>query len=317
MGGSRSPATGVGASDAQERVPPASQGAHATGGSRSSATEGVASDAQERVPHAPQGAYTAGGSRSSATGIGASDAQERVPPARRHPSRLSVMTYNDNRPVLLFVTVVADKRRPILANDTAHACIVEAWRMASDWLVGRYVIMPDHVHFFCSPATYPPPDFHRWMAYWKSLATKAYWHAMGGSRSPATGIGAADAQERVPPAPQGAHATGGSRSPATEVGAADAQERVPPAPQGAYTAGGSRSPATEVGAADAQERVPPARNPPLFQRECWDTQLRMGDSYSAKWTYVRDNPVRKGLAPIADAWSHQGQIAILQWHERC
>ena len=49
--------------------------------------------------------------------------------------------------------------------------------------------------------------------------------------------------------------------------------------------GGSQCPAT----LDARQRVPP-RNPSLFQRDCWDRQLRTGESYSQKWEYVRNNP---------------------------
>ena len=38
-----------------------------------------------------------------------------------------------------------------LANDDFHAIAIEVWRNGEEhygWTVGRYVIMPDHVHFF-------------------------------------------------------------------------------------------------------------------------------------------------------------------------
>ena len=247
------------------------------GGSRSCATEG-------------------GGSRSCATVArgSAADAQERVPPklpVRRHPSHNSVMTFHDNRAILLYVTIVTANRMQDLANAAVAECILAAWAAATDWLVGRYVIMPDHIHFFCAPASYPPLDFHRWMAYWKSLSAKAYWRIMGGSRSCAT----IDSP------------TGGSRSCATEkIVTSDAQERVPPGERGASGANGT----------DAQERVPPVRNPPLWQRDCWDRQLRTGESYAQKWEYVRNNPVRKGLVANADDWLYQGELNVLEWHER-
>ena len=82
-------------------------------------------------------------------------------PQRRHPSRNSVMTHLDNRAIMLYVTVVTGKRNAMLADKAVQDCIVAAWKAAADWLVGRYVIMPDHIHFFCAPATYPPSDFHR------------------------------------------------------------------------------------------------------------------------------------------------------------
>ena len=58
------------------------------------------------------------------------------------------------------------------------------------------------------------------------------------------------------------------------------------------------------------------RLPPLFQRDCWDRQLRTGESYAQKWMYVRNNPVRKGLVANADDWPYQGRMNILEWHER-
>ena len=50
--------------------------------------------------------------------------------------------------------------------------IVSAWLAADKWIVGQYVIMPDHIHFFCSPATNPPYDFQKWIIYWKRLTTQ-------------------------------------------------------------------------------------------------------------------------------------------------
>jgi REP element-mobilizing transposase RayT len=64
------------------------------------------------------------------------------------------------------------ERRQILATPKAHAAIVKAWGQASSWLVGRYVILPDHVHLFCTSTTIDGPPLERWMRYWKSLVTK-------------------------------------------------------------------------------------------------------------------------------------------------
>ena len=93
---------------------------------------------------------------------------------KHHPSRNSVMTYHDNRSVILFVTVIVDQRLPVLANDLAHACTRKAWQTVCGWIVGRYVIMPDHLHFFCSPATFPPEDFHRWVRRWKAQVSRTF-----------------------------------------------------------------------------------------------------------------------------------------------
>jgi putative transposase len=39
---------------------------------------------------------------------------------------------------------------------------------ASAWVVGRYVIMPDHIHLFCAPGE-PEIPLDRWVSYWKRL----------------------------------------------------------------------------------------------------------------------------------------------------
>jgi hypothetical protein len=52
-----------------------------------------------------------------------------------------------------FITTCALNRRPILASKEVAAILAEECRGAHDrhgWAIGRYVIMVDHVHFFCS-----------------------------------------------------------------------------------------------------------------------------------------------------------------------
>ena len=53
-----------------------------------------------------------------------------------------------------------------------HALLLAAWREANWFSVGRYVVMPDHVHLFCSPAVNPPEPLVRWTTYWKSLVAR-------------------------------------------------------------------------------------------------------------------------------------------------
>ena len=55
---------------------------------------------------------------------------------------------------------------------------------------------------------------------------------------------------------------------------------------------------------------------PIWQKDFWDTQLRRGESYSAKWEYIRQNPVRRGLVKEADDWPYQGEMCSLRWTER-
>ena len=49
----------------------------------------------------------------------------------------------------------------------------------------------------------------------------------------------------------------------------------------------------------------------LWQREFFDHVLRSSESYSEKWNYVRDNPVRAGLVALADDWPYAGDIEML------
>jgi putative transposase len=51
----------------------------------------------------------------------------------------------------------------------------------------------------------------------------------------------------------------------------------------------------------------------VWQRHHWDRQLRRGESYDAKWDYVRDNPVWHGLVSTADEWPYQGELNELRW----
>jgi hypothetical protein len=55
---------------------------------------------------------------------------------------------------IYFVTTCTRNRRSLLVRDEVAAVLINEWRAAHDrhgWAVGRYVIMPDHVHFFCRP----------------------------------------------------------------------------------------------------------------------------------------------------------------------
>jgi REP-associated tyrosine transposase len=52
--------------------------------------------------------------------------------------------------------------------------------------------------------------------------------------------------------------------------------------------------------------------PPSWQKGFFDHVLRSSDSYSAKWHYVRQNPVRAGLVRQWDQWSYAGEIFDLE-----
>lgn len=139
-----------------------------------------------------------------------------------------------NQTILIYVTQVVADRRPLLARREAVEALLAAWRRADHWLVGRYVVMPDHLHLFCAPARMPSTPLKNWMASWRAEATR-HW--------------------------------------------------------------------------------PWPAEKPVWQKDFFDRQLRSGESYAAKWQYVRENPVRAGLVPDADAWPWQGELHPLMWHD--
>jgi putative transposase len=148
----------------------------------------------------------------------------------RHRPAAHIPVSRDLREII-FVTCAAKDRKAILARPEVHAMLREAWQSADAWLVGRYVIMPDHVHFFCARGTGTHP-LEAWMQYWKSLITRAW---------------------------------------------------------------------------------PNPGEKPIWQRGHWDTRLRRGENYSAKWDYVRENPVRAGLCMDPETWPYQGELDLLPW----
>jgi len=69
---------------------------------------------------------------------------------------------------------VCNEKRPLLANPIAGKLIVAAWRANTFWCIGRYVIMPDHIHLFCAPNTFPAQSLKKWIACWKNRVTREW-----------------------------------------------------------------------------------------------------------------------------------------------
>ena len=154
-------------------------------------------------------------------------------PVRKRPVHLPSIAKR-NRSSIQFVTVCVKGRRPILGNDQAHTLFRSVLRDDSVFRVGRYVIMPDHVHLFCAPNTYPAEPLSKWVKYWKSRFTSAWENDSTGK---------------------------------------------------------------------------------LLQRDFWDRELRTGESYSEKWAYVREDPVRAGLVVTSDQWPYAGELYQFSWHD--
>jgi putative transposase len=76
-----------------------------------------------------------------------------------------------NQPTIIFLTVCTKNREPRLANEETHQVLLAHWLKSTSWLVGRYVILPDHIHLFCSPHEDVPLE--RWVAFWKNISARA------------------------------------------------------------------------------------------------------------------------------------------------
>ena len=152
--------------------------------------------------------------------------------APHRPPRLHHI-FQKHRP-FYFITFNTRNRQPLLAHPDLHDALIHFSRRALDRgiAVGRYVIMPDHIHLFLVL----PPDaltLASWVQSLKSVLGKTL-----------------------------------------------------------LTLGHPK---------------------PHWQESFFDHLLRNGESYSEKWDYVRQNPVRANLVPDPDAWPYQGEIHPIQF----
>ncbi|MCX7778530.1 MAG: hypothetical protein N2381_10845, partial [Armatimonadetes bacterium] len=97
--------------------------------------------------------------------------QKQTLPQRRRPHHNVII--KPNHPVIVFITVCMKDREPWLANCEVHEILISVWREATAWLVGRYVLMPDHVHLFASPGELDVP-LGVWISYWKAQFSRRH-----------------------------------------------------------------------------------------------------------------------------------------------
>ncbi len=96
-------------------------------------------------------------------------------PHRKRPAHFPTVAVGF-RSTIIFLTVCTRNRKHLLANDETARLIIESWQAANFWRVGRYVIMPDHIHLFCAPNTFPPQPLKKWIASWRNYVTRAWPH---------------------------------------------------------------------------------------------------------------------------------------------
>ena len=75
---------------------------------------------------------------------------------------------------IYFVTTCTFKRRAILTSRDVAAILLDEWHNAQNrhrWVIGRHVIMPDYVYFFCR-AELGAKALPRFIQLWKQWTTK-------------------------------------------------------------------------------------------------------------------------------------------------
>jgi REP element-mobilizing transposase RayT len=80
-----------------------------------------------------------------------------------------------------FVTTCTVERRAILACKEITDILIDEWRNAHKrhgWVIGRYVIMPDHTHFFCR-AEFDAKTLPLFMQKWKQWTRKRAMRELG------------------------------------------------------------------------------------------------------------------------------------------
>jgi len=93
-------------------------------------------------------------------------------PIRSHPAHPPPIPHH-NEPIVVFVTACAKRRGSLFDNVPAQTALVDSWRLATQWKVGAYLLMPDHIHLFCVPGVLEPEPIAQWAGYWKRLASRA------------------------------------------------------------------------------------------------------------------------------------------------
>ena len=89
-----------------------------------------------------------------------------------HLSRLTHILVDNP---IYFITTCTHERRRILACAEVTAILQDEFVIAKTrhgWHIGRYVVMPDHVHFFCRPARTSWKPLAGFMRQWKQWTSK-------------------------------------------------------------------------------------------------------------------------------------------------
>ena len=76
-------------------------------------------------------------------------------------------------PTIVFLTVCTRDRKAWLDHDGVHETLQRVWQTADAWLVGYYLLMPDHIHLFCAPRDLRL-TLESWLKFWQSRFSKTH-----------------------------------------------------------------------------------------------------------------------------------------------
>jgi REP element-mobilizing transposase RayT len=100
------------------------------------------------------------------------------------PHHLKRLDWAWQKQPVYFVTSCVAGRRKLLATPDVHTLLHEEWSgllKRHGWAVGRYVVMPDHVHFFISPIPTGGKSLSQTIGTWKEWTAKRILKSTGKS----------------------------------------------------------------------------------------------------------------------------------------
>ena len=81
-----------------------------------------------------------------------------------------------DRDTVVFLTVKTHQRVPWLASPFVHETLTRIWKDPSNaWIVGTYILMPDHLHLFCSPRQVEV-QIEAWITFWMRIFRRSHTH---------------------------------------------------------------------------------------------------------------------------------------------
>ena len=88
---------------------------------------------------------------------------------RKSPAKGVVLV--PDQPTIVFLTVCSKNRQPWISQRIVQEMLLETWSRARGWMIGDYLLMPDHLHLFCSPND-PAFTIEQWLVCWKREFTR-------------------------------------------------------------------------------------------------------------------------------------------------